>query len=1317
MRKGELGNMLKANRKLVLLCLGAVLSMAMYGCSGSSQPEPSGPTPAEQIQAAQAAATMAAAAAKTAADSARAAVNGVSGMQDADSASFTAASNAAQAAQDANTAAVAANAVASLASTPDAARAAQALVEAARDAAQAALVNAETSAGMVASAHQMQQDEMEEMALAKARAAEAMALADAKAAAQMAADAAMMASNNAAAAVDGVMANQGADQASFDRASAAAAAAATANDAAQAANTAAQGAGMSADAIMYQEAAETAQANAEAAEGNATMYAGMVASAHKMDQDNMAIAGARTLAAAAVAAAKTAAETAEAAVAGVMGMQGADAMSFATASNAAQAARDAYNAAVAASAVADGASTPEAALAAQGKAEDARDAAQANLGDAQTYAGMVATAHADQEIEKTALANEQDLAKMAAAAAMKAWDDAKDAVDGVMDGADADPASYGKATTALNAAAAANDEAKAANERAKMAADSGDARTARMDAETAQENAETASGNAIMYAEIVDTKDGAQNAAMAARMAADEAQARVDAVKENKDASLVNYGKAEAAAAEADRAAEAAEEAYADARAARTAAEAAPHKATAEDEQDRAERAGERADIYANAVADAHQDDLDDAAEAKALADAKAGAMTASNGAKMAAVDARAAATKVAELLGADSDYAVEAAKVATAAEAAAMSAMDASDRAKVATKSTDAEAEQLIAEKGETDAKASLLTAMNMAAQAQIAFDEGKVQREKAALLAAQGGAQDAADAAKGHYESAMGKALLADGQATNARAAATRAARARRDSTEAAVQAEKAELAAMDANEARDRAETAKDDAATAALAAQEAETSTVAKTHQADAETANLVATENHTGETGAGMAYMRAKAAAELAETAASTHVLALFMEANAYGINRDDATEEKKLRDAEIDSIGTAMAGAATADAAGRAGGVGGSVEWEPGDPGEDEDGDPIPDVPMVTITGSDLAGDADERTSKGIDGIGMFSRGFAVTSPRTRDADGAVTNAGNSHVLAFTNKVKEVAAVEASSAKSVKNAMVTDVEQIVSVTQTASPILGESFRGTFQPAEDEGPPLAGTFSCAESAPVCELAVTGEGDNIMITTAVGYTFTGSRPAVAAVSPDAQNEYLLFGIWLSEVTEGGDTFGAFAGGPTSYTKNVEMGVTGRATYDGSAVGARHMSREPISYFDGKARLTAEFGTDVQAGTIEGSIYDIFMDGKEQPDTETIRLQRATLTDGSSVFNGTAGMRPQTAPGLASHVLNGNWDGQFFGNRDVVDDSDTTDVDESKENSPGAVAGTFGVTNTETTGTGDDAVTTTESFVGAFGAHVKE
>ena len=85
------------------------------------------------------------------------------------------------------------------------------------------------------------------------------------------------------------------------------------------------------------------------------------------------------------------------------------------------------------------------------------------------------------------------------------------------------------------------------------------------------------------------------------------------------------------------------------------------------------------------------------------------------------------------------------------------------------------------------------------------------------------------------------------------------------------------------------------------------------------------------------------------------------------------------------------------------------------------------------------------------------------------------------------------------------------------------------------------------------------------------------------------------------------------------------------------------------------------------------------------------------EPIHLVKTDLTT-TNTFNGKAVMGQQEGPGLATHTFNGTWSGGFFGNGEKMTDH------------PGSVAGTFGVT--DTTGTGDDAVT--ESYVGAFGAH---
>ena len=77
---------------------------------------------------------------------------------------------------------------------------------------------------------------------------------------------------------------------------------------------------------------------------------------------------------------------------------------------------------------------------------------------------------------------------------------------------------------------------------------------------------------------------------------------------------------------------------------------------------------------------------------------------------------------------------------------------------------------------------------------------------------------------------------------------------------------------------------------DANAAYMAAMGATSSDDAEMYQEAAEDANEVATENHTGMTGAGMAYMRARDANVAAGEAADIHVLGLLKLANADHIN-------------------------------------------------------------------------------------------------------------------------------------------------------------------------------------------------------------------------------------------------------------------------------------------------------------------------------------------------------------------------------------------------------------------------------------------
>ncbi len=294
-------------------------------------------------------------------------------------------------------------------------------------------------------------------------------------------------------------------------------------------------------------------------------------------------------------------------------------------------------------------------------------------------------------------------------------------------------------------------------------------------------------------------------------------------------------------------------------------------------------------------------------------------------------------------------------------------------------------------------------------------------------------------------------------------------------------------------------------------------------------------------------------------------------------------------------------------------------------------------------------------------------------------------------------VLVFTDKEQETPEVVAVTAVTVVNAAV-EVGAIESVGEFSD--AETSFPGSFDhDDQDNTPAIKGTFTCAKSP--CSLVYTGSGDDVMVTTATGYTFSGSREGVTAVDAARKADYLLFGVWLDEADDdaGADTFGAIATGGQPFTANNVEALEGKATYRGSAVGAHHKTGSGVSSFDGDANLTADFEDADTAGTIEGTIDNISVDGGD-PMEEPIHLVKTDLTTGENTFDGRAVMGQQLGPGLMTHTFNGTWSGGFFGNGEKMTDH------------PGSVAGTFGVTNT--TGTGDDAVT--ESYVGAYGAHRK-
>ena len=250
-------------------------------------------------------------------------------------------------------------------------------------------------------------------------------------------DAAKAAYDAAKKALDEVMDNKGADMDSYDTA-------AEKVDAAKAASEEAQAAETLADAQAAKEEAEKARADAE-------KYTDMVQSASDAAAQLKA----------AKDAAKAAYDAAKKALDDVMADKDADADAYKTATQKVAVAR-------AASDKAQEAKTLEAAQAARELAEEAKT-------EAEKYTDMVMKAHAAAQL------------KDAKAMAMKAYEDAKKALDDVTDIKDADQMSYDTGVKKV-------EEAKAASEKAQKAESLSSAQAAQKEAEDARDEAQQYAG-------------------------------------------------------------------------------------------------------------------------------------------------------------------------------------------------------------------------------------------------------------------------------------------------------------------------------------------------------------------------------------------------------------------------------------------------------------------------------------------------------------------------------------------------------------------------------------------------------------------------------------------------------------------------------------------------------------------------------------------------------------------------------------------------------------------------------------------------------
>ena len=846
-------------------------------------------------------------------------------------------------------------------------------------------------------------------------------------------------------------------------------------------------------------------------------------------------------------------------------------------------------------------------------------------------------------------------------------------------------------------------------------------------------------------------------AATAAGTAADAAEAAVTAQMANMSADEASYGVAQNAAMRARTAAAAAASAAAEAAAATTAEAAAAARDDAVEARDDAVAEQANAEMYAGMVQTA-QNNLD--AEAQRVLDVDAAVLRAETSYMEADGDADKAEMQAdeAEATAPGSPGAMAARVAATAAREAATAAKAAHDAITDGMTKADADAQAKIAADQAMYANNGYMTAKTENNTIQTAAIVGKEQLEARDLAQAKADAEelynDADDGVTFHYDAVVGKASDAAAQARAARMAADQAKYARTDATAANTHATAAETASNEADDALERAVEAKADADTARQAAMDATTSADAKAALADLKTANDALTAAHTGAMGAGMAYMRAKGAAEMAAEAQGVHVISLLIHANAQDLdlgNPDDvdlAAAIAKARnarhmvvgaqinaavgmhDAAADQLGDRDQDSSTTDTT--ASTASATASWEGNDLDDEGTADVDESAPKslsitVSIDGTTNlefrteAAEEDDDTTADIDET-------IVTATRFVRGLGnfygySISDRGN-HAIVFTDKKQgadEVAAVTAVTARMVEKESVTTVTEL----SLGADKTGPTFTGvTWTPSGEQ--PLMGTLNCADAAN-CDIQIDAAG---AITEIGGYTFTGSREAVAAVTAaDAteDNDYLAFGVWLREDTNG-DTegtpkaFAAFANGGepiADFTNYVTL--TGSATYRGSATGV-YTEGSGVDYFEGNAMLMANFGapgtdTDPEAdddeiGTISGSISGIKVGGVDT--TDVISLREANIVNVNTAFAGNARMGPgvdENNDDLLEYRYNGTWSGNLYGAVAAVeDDAATTDVDESMDAAaPEAVAGTFGVSGTE--GEGDAEVT--RSYVGAFGA----
>ena len=245
------------------------------------------------------------------------------------------------------------------------------------------------------------------------------------------------------------------------------------------------------------------------------------------------------------------------------------------------------------------------------------------------------------------------------------------------------------------------------------------------------------------------------------------------------------------------------------------------------------------------------------------------------------------------------------------------------------------------------------------------------------------------------------------------------------------------------------------------------------------------------------------------------------------------------------------------------------------------------------------------------------------------------------------------------------------------------------------------PGGPEGDVLfAGMFDGAEGAYACTPAE-GSPCTSSIRYGGGITLAGGEegwrflPAAAATVPEPDAEYRYFGWWLREA--GGARFiGTFHAGVGTAGDEFQslVELQGPARYRGPAAGKVVIGGEAgparAGEFTAMATLTAQFGNDVDPGTVEGVVGGFTVDGEERP--WSVALQPAAIDQNGVIGDdGTYTARTVWTVDSMEGPANANartWQGQFH--------------DAAADSVPTAATGTF-----------EAAFGNAHRMIGAFGA----